>query len=328
MGGRHVRTLVLLAWLATPRAWAEGLALLVPAYFDSSSTGWQQLTVAASRVPLVAIANLNNGPGTGPTADADYGRVLRNVRTAGGQVIGYVYTQYTRRSLEAVERDMRLWHERYPLDGFFVDEMTNDSLTSSLQYYEHLLEYARSLNPGYRVVANPGTNTQEAYLRRPTTDVLVIFEHHTGYGTFAPSAWTQRYSPTQFAHLPYAIEGSEGMTNALHLAVSRRAGFVYVTDDSGDNPWDRLPTYWAAEVAWVESANQRAAERVQSQLQLQSSGGSILKIVAEGAVGRHILEAASPLGEWRSVGTNLTNTGTSVWQVLNITPNRFFRLRQ
>jgi hypothetical protein len=49
---------------------------------------------------------------------------------------------------------------------------------------------------------------------------------------------------------------------------------------------------------------------------------------ASGAVGRYVLEAASPLGQWQVLSTNLTNTGTSVWQILNVPPNRFFRLRQ
>jgi len=34
----------------------------------------------------------------------------------------------------------------------------------------------------------------------------------------------------------------------LSLALARKAGFAYVTDDVMSNPYDLIPTYWAAEV--------------------------------------------------------------------------------
>jgi len=45
-------------WRDAPGA---GMALLVPAYFEATIPYWQQLTAAAHRVPLVAIANIYNG---------------------------------------------------------------------------------------------------------------------------------------------------------------------------------------------------------------------------------------------------------------------------
>ena len=51
------------------------------------------------------------------------------------------------------------------------------------------------------------------------------------------------------------------MAQFINLAAARRAGFVYITDDSGNNPWDTLPSYWRAEVDKVQSMNRAAAER-------------------------------------------------------------------
>ena len=311
-----------------PGIWAEGMALLVPAYFDPGQGRWPAVASAAQRVPLVAIANVNNGPGSGLTARPDYAKALSDLRAAGGQVVGYVYTQYGQRAVEAVKADMQRWHQLYPLDGFFVDEMANSPSPTLLKYYAALLLYARELNPAYRVIANPGTNTDESYLKQSTADVLVIFENDAGYANFAPAAWTKKYPPSAFGHLAYAIATADQMTNVVQLAAARRAGFIYVTDDSGANPWDTLPSYWGAEVSLVEGVNRAAAATAAAKLALQVDRGPGLTLSARGAVGRYILEAAAPLGDWQPLSTNLTNTGTSVWHLLNVPPNRFFRVRQ
>ena len=41
------------------------------------------------------------------------------------------------------------------------------------------------------------------------------------------------------------------MTQAVDRAVTRRSGWVYVTDDVLPNPWDTLPPYWNAFVSRV-----------------------------------------------------------------------------
>ena len=47
------------------------------------------------------------------------------------------------------------------------------------------------------------------------------------------------------------IRDRAGMRQAVDLAVFRNVGYVYVTDDGGDNPWDSLPTYWTQLVDYV-----------------------------------------------------------------------------
>ena len=49
-----------------------------------------------------------------------------------------------------------------------------------------------------------------------------------------------RSRPQQFFHLVYSVP-LESFEDAFMLATRRRAGCVYITDNGGDNPWDRLP---------------------------------------------------------------------------------------
>jgi hypothetical protein len=323
---RILKFTLLLTALVTSRA--EGIALLVPAYFNPSSGSWDQLSQAAARVPLVAIANVFNGPGTDSSPRSDYVRVMKSVRDAGGQVIGYVYTQYGARSADIVKADMLKWHQFYPLDGFFVDEMSNVPNTALFDYYAGLVTYARSLKPQYQVMGNPGTNTEEAYRIRNTADVFTIFEGSSSYTNFAPASWTQKYPPYQFAHLLYGISGADAMQTNLNLALTRRAGYVYITDDILANPWDRLPAYWTQEVAAIEAINQAAARQVLTNLTIKKTGSNEAAVDSTGATGLYIRETFN--GEWTALATNLTATGAINWSITNLTipPNRIFRTRQ
>src|SRR4051794_38334383 len=79
---------------------ASALGILIPAYF-SPGTRWTELNDAARRVPLIAIMNPNNGPGT--SSSSSYVTAINSLRQSGGRVIGYVYSSYTARPLANVQ---------------------------------------------------------------------------------------------------------------------------------------------------------------------------------------------------------------------------------
>jgi hypothetical protein len=58
------------------------------------------------------------------------------------------------------------------------------------------------------------------------------------------------------AAVAYQVETAEKMQEYLRASVRQRIGCVYFTDAKGANPYDRLPSYWEAEVAAVERVNQ------------------------------------------------------------------------
>lgn len=315
-------------WLPGSLA-AAGLSLMVPAYFyPSTGSDWNRLAAAAARVPLVAIMNPNSGPGSA-SADPRYLQAIRSVHTAGGRVTGYVYTQYGRRPLADVKADLQRYHELYPLDGFFLDEMANDGGTATVNYYAELKDFITRLKPGYHVTGNPGTQTAEVYLSRSTVDTVVTFEEGTGYPGYSPAAWNRKYPAHQFCHLLHSITNTGAFTNALTLAQRRNAGFLFVTDDLMPNPWDRLPTYWEAQVNLVEAANRTAAVETPPTLELQPTleGQGRLQLV--GTPGRYILNRSSFLirSPWTPLTTNLTFTGQLTFEPIlwAAVPGLFFQ---
>ncbi|HVU09009.1 MAG TPA: spherulation-specific family 4 protein [Verrucomicrobiae bacterium] len=247
---------VLLAtMLTTITACSAPLGIMVPAYFYPTSGGyWNSLDFAASRVPLIAIMNPNSGPGA--SQDSAYVRALANLHQAGGKVTAYVHTSYGTRPLTDVESDIDLYLSFYAVDGFFIDEMTDDESTTNLNYYATIYQYIKAKNANYSVTGNPGSNTQSDYITRPTADSLMIFENDgINYSGFDPSSWVAQYPAQQFVHLPYDVATATTMSNDVGLAVSRNAGWIYITDDSLPNPYDTLPSYWTNEVNLVQSFN-------------------------------------------------------------------------
>lgn len=304
---------------------AVAVNVLVPAYFYPEGAGigyWNALGAAASKVPLVAIMNPDNGPGT--AVDSSYTNVLGSFLTAGGRAIGYVYTGYGTRSLAVVKVDVDKWRTFYPgIEGIFVDEMANDISTSNLTYYGNLYAYIRSNQPNALVVGNPGTQTLEAYLTQPAADVLVTFEHDTGYPSYVPDAWTTNHGASNFCHLTYAVTNAATMTNYLQLAVVRNIGWVFVQSDVLPNPWDTLPAYWTNEVNFIQQLNR-------ARLKLSTTNGASLQLDINGGPGRYVLEASTNLNTWTLLATNITSSGqmTLPLGVPTNSPGRFYRTSQ
>jgi hypothetical protein len=179
-------------------------------------------------------------------------------------------------------------------------------------------------------VVEPGINTLEGYLTRPAADTLVTFEHFTGYDSYQSDAWTQRYLPTAFSHLCYSIASSVTMTNYVQLARSRNAAYIYVTDDTANNPWDTLPSYWESEVALIEQLNRQAATNRPATLRIMVMGTNTATITVAGSPGRYVLTGSTNLEKWQPIATNVSAAG--IYAVSDPAPsklpNRAYRTEQ
>jgi hypothetical protein len=229
------------------------LGLLVPAYFDPTpgNPGWGQIAAAAGQVPIMAIMNPDNGPGR--HIQADYVAAVSEVQAAGGQVLGYVHTSDTHRSLDQVEAEVNHYRRWYHVNGIFVDEVTSDGSRRHLRYYGQLDNFIHRRLPGSVVVANPGDNAAEAYTG--VADELVLFEDGFGYDTYAPPPWQPLFPASRFANIAYSVPSVAAMQTDVALAVSRHTGWVYVTDAGLPNPYGTLPGYWPDLVAAVAAQN-------------------------------------------------------------------------
>ena len=225
---------------------APKLELLVPAYFypaDSGSDSWQALDAAAAQVGVTAIVNVNSGPGD--ALDPNYLAVVESLRAAGGRVLGYVHTSWGGRDSAVEQADVDAYLARYPLDGFFIDEMASD--TANLAHYTSLYTYIKSKGAGLMVLGNPGTPTDPAYLSSPAADVLISFEGYAADYAQLPAGY---FDPALAGRLASIVHGASAAQMDSFVADAAPLGLamIYVTDDTMPNPYDVLPSYWQQEV--------------------------------------------------------------------------------
>lgn len=208
--------------------------LAVPAYFHPSydPTGWR---VLAGLGDALSFAILNPDSGPGQAADAAYMEHVRAVHAAGGRVIGYVDTDYGRRPGAAVLRDLTRYQSWYGLTGVFLDQVSSGR--DHLAHYRRIAVAMRRTSVDLLVV-NPGVTPDAGYAG--LADVVVTFEGPWfAYRDHVPADWIRRLPPQRFCHLVHSAP-REVLGSALDLAAERHAGAVYLTEQTGANPWGSL----------------------------------------------------------------------------------------
>ncbi len=230
----------------------DSLKVMVPAYFSPSSSYWNQMEVQAAKMPgrLYAIANVSNGPGSSYLSS--YAAGITGMHDSRGKVIGYVYTQYGKRSISSVEADIDSWFSFYPsIDGILFDEQANVSGDES--YYAQLYDYVKQKDSSAIVATNPGTNTLESYLfynGKRIADVICIFENGSGFSAWSPAQWCNKYSRDNFLVVPYNTPASS-YQSLVNRAASLNIGWIYCTDATLPNPYSTLPSYFAGLCSYI-----------------------------------------------------------------------------
>ena len=174
----------------------------------------------------------------------------------GARILAYVDSDYGRRPLADVEKDLRTYPTFYRIDGYFIDQMANRP--EAVDHYRSIRQRIRQIDPLLRVVANPGTYTRPEYL--DTADTLVTFEgsarDFAGYNPQAAMPWIAGHPPRRFAAMVYDVRDAAAGREALSRATRSGAGSVYITDQKMPNPYLGLPPYWADQVAAVRAMNE------------------------------------------------------------------------
>ncbi|MGB4979574.1 MAG: Ig-like domain-containing protein, partial [Anaerolineae bacterium] len=260
--------------------------LAIPSYFYPDRSGgagqllWNRMIAGYPTVGLV-IANPGlyglQDPRIDPAPranydDPNYRAQVQESQAAGQLVLGYTHTSYGGRDPYMVKSDIDLLYRLFNVDGIFLDEAPTDC--GNLAYFQDLYTYIKNKTlpdgspvHGKLVVLNPGTQTAECYMA--VSDIILTFEgYYNDPGPGIPAgqwyrdnylapAWVSDYPASRFWHLVHTTGTVEEMVQAVHLSKDRHAGWIYVTPDAMDNPWDTLPpdsdpgSYWAEELTAV-----------------------------------------------------------------------------
>lgn len=263
------------------------LELLVPLYIYPG-TDWEKIVNASSQVPITVIINPASGPGSGDSGiqnNSDYHNGINMLRRSGVKVLGYVHTKKnpmegTLRNLDDIKGDVDKYTDpanNFQLDGIFFDEVTSrwGNHQADLDDYQLLYNYVKTKSNKYLVVLNPGTNLHKSYLNVGNT--AIIFEGTPNiFNKYKLDSYVSNYSSERFAMLAHNISDVNSMQDYLNWAMRNNIRYVYVTKDSGDNPWDTLPSYWEQEVDYIKQLNSCSNLTQQAEAGVRTGGFQIV----------------------------------------------------
>ena len=219
---------------------ASGMGVILPMYGNTTSQ-FAAAEAAARRVPLIAVFNPDNGPGG--SKRASYATMVNRIKAAGGQVVGYISTDYTNVDIGDVQSQMNSYSSWYGVNGYFLDEMHYTS--SKLAYYKSANTYAKG--KGKFIVGNPGSGISSTYLQ--AAQILITFENPVGSGWGGASGGGDS---SRYGAIPYSA-GNLG--SLVSQGASKNYGWIYVTNHGEPDPFGNLPSYWEQELQAVEALN-------------------------------------------------------------------------
>jgi Spherulation-specific family 4 len=198
--------------------------------------------------------------GAGRSPDRNYQAAVKRAQDAGIMIMGYSSTDYAQRPAAAVEADVSHYRSWYHVTDIFLDEASSDG--GGAAYYRHLASYIHGLDPGSKVMLNPGTYPDQRYMS--IGDIVMVYENtYASYVKLHVPGWARHYPAAKFAYAIYATPHSE-LAGAIRLSQQRNAGYIYVTGNSGANPYGSLPAYWPSENAIIARCDRVAASSAQA----------------------------------------------------------------
>ena len=98
--------------------------IAIPLYlwpgYGSVPCAWERILATPAANPIVVV-NPDSGPGE--KAHKLFRDAVVKCQAVGIKVLGYIRTEYAKRDVSQVARDLKRYNSWYSVDGFFIDEM-------------------------------------------------------------------------------------------------------------------------------------------------------------------------------------------------------------
>jgi len=208
---------------------------------------WQQLIDLQQSTGKIGYGMINPNSGPGTASDSQYIDLVSRANSANLPLVAYVRTNYGNQPIDTVKSEVDKYYDWYPgISGIFFDETaTNCNLVTS--YYLEIFNYVKSKQANAVVVINPGTGVPECYIQ--AADIIVTFESTlSAYGSYTAESWNANYPASRFWHIIYDVPQSS-LDTTYEKSQNNYAGYVFITDDGGSNPYDQNPSYLTDELA-------------------------------------------------------------------------------
>ncbi|MCD6300551.1 MAG: spherulation-specific family 4 protein [Staphylothermus sp.] len=218
------------------------IKVIIPAYFSLTNYIKQKIISNAENVILIASAGIR------PRMDLNLREFIKELRSKGGTVLGYIHTSWGSRNKSYVKEDVDLWIQYYPeIDGFFIDEVSNE--LNKLSYYEELYKYIKSKG-NYTIMLNPGTLLPTEY--NNVGDSIMIFENtYEVYNSMGTIPNPSKYKNP--AAIVYNVKPEKAYDVIMSL-INQGFKYIYVYD-AAKNVYDHLSNYFDLMIKLLSSKN-------------------------------------------------------------------------
>ena len=141
---------------------------------------------------------------------------------------------------------------------------------------------------------NPGTYPDQRYMS--IGDIVMVYENtYASYVKLRVPGWVRNYPAAKFAHAIYATSSSQ-LADAIGLSRQRNAGYIYVTGNSGANPYRSLPAYWAGRECDHRQMRPRRRRRRQARTGAGADLPAGMALPGEGRREQRPVDAARDVG--------------------------------
>lgn len=232
-------------FVSPPRAAvaSSGTGVIVPLYAYPGSM-WSGLIQAKEQypsIPMIAIINPDNGPGS--YQDPTILNGVRELQSVGITVVGYISTDYGAVSESSVESQANSYHQLYGLSGAFFDQMSN--VNGYQSYYSSLTAYVDS-DGMWLTIGNPGTGISSSFFN--TVDILCIYENAYAPSISAIASRTGGYSRSEFTMMPYEVSS---ISSSYVSQASSYLGYMYITNGVYPSQYTSLPWYFTTLLSYL-----------------------------------------------------------------------------
>lgn len=241
------------------------LTILLPLYLypGNSASAWNNVTAAIAAYPKVQwqiIVNPNSGPGTTGYPNQDYIAGITKLNSYKNvQTLGYVDTDYTRRTYSAVTSDISVYahwssytKSNISIAGIFFDDVNNTAATAVYTYMHNASAYAYATVPSdiTPVVFNPGSLAPTQLFSY--CDLMVEFENSfANYKNDTTIATIPNAYRDQSAIIIYNTPTTANIKSLVHTMAIDGIGAVYFSKDCCYNSFD--PTLLSQQAAAVQA---------------------------------------------------------------------------
>ena len=194
-------------------------------------------------IPYVII-----NPENGPSDKADYNYVvqIKKNKELGIKNLGYITTNEYTKSIKQVYSEIDKYIQFYGSDnisGIFFDEISSGKNPLEVKYMAQLYNYVKTKYPDSMVVANPGVSITDEMSNYSDLWLTSEVSANTYINHWTPRSYNFESNPENANRIVHVIHSAtpDQYETLLKLSKERNAGFLMITTNMPNIPYDDLP---------------------------------------------------------------------------------------